>query len=162
MAASNTSGPNESGGLSAREQKVLAEIEYDLFVADPPSPVTWSAPTGPGPGSDRGQPSGTSRATAVPADWWGALGLLATLLLAPWILLFPGDPPTRTEPRRHQQCRPQPVDDRSAQDPARHAAPCGTTVNGFDSQPTPCCYGLLRSAGRVPPDGRHLGLGPRL
>ena len=61
MAASNTSGPNESGGLSAREQKVLAEIEYDLFVADPPSPVTWSAPTGPGPGSDRGQPSGTSR-----------------------------------------------------------------------------------------------------
>jgi Protein of unknown function (DUF3040) len=35
MAASNTSGPDESGGLSVREQKVLAEIEYDLFVADP-------------------------------------------------------------------------------------------------------------------------------
>ena len=35
MAASNTSGPDESGGLSPREQKVLAEIEYDLFVADP-------------------------------------------------------------------------------------------------------------------------------
>ena len=35
MAASYTPGPDESGGLSAGEQKVLAAIEYDLFVADP-------------------------------------------------------------------------------------------------------------------------------
>ena len=106
MAASNTSGPDDSGGLSAREQKVLAEIEYDLFVDDPTLArhlecADW--------------PRGIRRraavvrvallvaaliilivtASALPGDWWSALCLLTTLLLVPWILLFPSDHPNQ-------------------------------------------------------------------
>jgi hypothetical protein len=35
MAASNTSGPDEPGELSAREKKILEGIEDDIITADP-------------------------------------------------------------------------------------------------------------------------------
>jgi peptidoglycan/LPS O-acetylase OafA/YrhL len=107
MAASYTSGPDESGGLSAHEQKVLAAIEYDLFVDDPTLARHLECADWPRAGI---RPRAAVRhvalliialiiliiaATAVPADWWGALGLLATLLLVPWILLFPSDHPNQ-------------------------------------------------------------------
>ena len=107
MAASYTPGPDESGGLSAGEQKVLAAIEYDLFVADPTLARHLECADWPRAGI---RLRATVRhvalliialiiliiaATAVPGDWWGALGLLTTLLLVPWILLFPGGQPNR-------------------------------------------------------------------
>ena len=56
-----------------------------------------------GPAGERGQPPATARtlilaptalivaAAVMPSDWWHVLGLLTTLLLVPWILLFPTD-----------------------------------------------------------------------
>ena len=105
MAASYTSGPDESGGLSAHEQKVLAAIEHDLFVDDPSLARHLECARWPRAGIRR---QAALRhvalliaaliiliivATAIPADWWGSLGLVATLLLVPWILLFPSDHP---------------------------------------------------------------------
>jgi Flp pilus assembly protein TadB len=101
MAASNTSGPDEPGELSAREKKILEGIEDDILTADPnlARKMTRAA---------RPKPASPWRATArhgalllaaliiliiaaavLPPTWWGALGLLTTLLLVPWILLFP-------------------------------------------------------------------------
>ena len=105
MAASYTSGPDEPGGLSAREKKILAEIEYDLLVADPTLArhlecARWTR------AGRQWRAAGRHgallvvaliilmiTAAAVPPSWWGALGLLATLLLVPWILLFPSGHP---------------------------------------------------------------------
>ncbi len=107
MAASNTSGPDESRGLSPREQKVLAAIEYDLFVADPALARHLECADWPRAGIRlRAAVRHVAllitallvliiAATAVPADWWTALGLLTTLLLVPWILLFPTDHPNQ-------------------------------------------------------------------
>ena len=107
MAASYISGPDESGGLSAGEQKVLAEIEYDLFVADPTLARHLECADWPRAGTRlraavrHGALLITAliiliiAATAVPAGWWTALGLLTTLLLVPWILLFPTDHPNQ-------------------------------------------------------------------
>ena len=107
MAASNTSGPDDSGGLSAREQKVLAEIEYDLFVDDPTLARHLECADWPRTGiRRRAAVVHVARlvaaliilivtASALPADWWSALCLLTTLLLVPWILLFPGDHPNQ-------------------------------------------------------------------
>ena len=107
MAASYISGPDESGGLSAGEQKVLAEIEYDLFVADPTLARHLECADWPRAGIRlraavrHGALLITAliiliiAATAVPAGWWTALGLLTTLLLVPWILLFPTNHPNQ-------------------------------------------------------------------
>jgi hypothetical protein len=107
MAASYTSGPDESGGLSAHEQKVLAAIEHDLFVDDPTLARHLECAHWPRTGIRRRAVVWhvalliialiilVVTASAVPRDWWGALCLLTTLLLVPWILLFPTDHPNQ-------------------------------------------------------------------
>jgi hypothetical protein len=108
MAASYTTpGPDESGGLSAREQKALAAIEHDLFVADPTLARHLECADWPRAGIRlRAAVRHVALlitaliiliivATAVPADWWSALVLLTTLLLVPWILLFASDHPNQ-------------------------------------------------------------------
>jgi hypothetical protein len=107
MAASYTSGPDDSGGLSAHEQKVLAAIEYDLFVADPTLARHLECADWPRAGIRlRAAVRHVAlliaaliiliiAASALPGDWWSALCLLTTLLLVPWILLFPTDHPNQ-------------------------------------------------------------------
>ena len=95
MAASYTSGPDESGGLSAHEQKVLAAIEHDLFVDDPTLARRLEGAHWPRAGTRRRVAVWhvallitaliilIITASALPADWWSALFLLTTLLLVP-------------------------------------------------------------------------------
>ena len=105
MAASSTSGPDGPRGLSAREKKIPAEIEYDLLVADPTLARHLECAHWPRTGSQRRAVARhrallipaliilITAATAVPSGWWGALGVLTAVLLVSWILLFPTDHP---------------------------------------------------------------------
>jgi len=101
MAASNTPGPDEPGELSAREKKILEGIEDDILTADPNLARKMTRAARPKPASPWRT---TARhgalllaaliiliiaAAVLPPTWWGVLGLLTTLLLVPWILLFP-------------------------------------------------------------------------
>jgi Flp pilus assembly protein TadB len=101
MAASNTSGPDEPAELSSREKKILEGIEDDILTADPTLARKMTRTARPKPGS---RWRATARhgalllaaliiliiaAAVLPSTWWGVLGLLTTLLLVPWILLFP-------------------------------------------------------------------------
>ena len=107
MAASYTSGPDEPGELSAREKKILAAIEYDLLVADPTlarhlecadwprTGTRWRAAVRHGVLLIAALIILIITAAAIPPAWWAALGLLTTLLLVPWILLFPTDHPNQ-------------------------------------------------------------------
>ena len=105
MAASNTSGPDEPGELSAREKKILEGIEDDMLTADPALARGLTGANRPRPGP-RGWAAARHgvllilaltalivAAAVMPSDWWHVLGLLTTLLLVPWILLFPTDHP---------------------------------------------------------------------
>ena len=60
MAASNTSGPDEPGELSAREKKILEGIEDDMLTADPTLAHQMTGRPGPSPGPDGGQPPDTA------------------------------------------------------------------------------------------------------
>jgi hypothetical protein len=107
MAASSTSGPDGPRELSAREKKILAEIEHDLLVADPTLARHLECARWP---RTETRPRAVARhrallitalimlitaATAVPSGWWGALGVLTAVLLVSWILLFPTDHPNQ-------------------------------------------------------------------
>ena len=101
MAASNTSGPDEPGELSAREKKILEGIEDDIVTADPrlarqmtraawPKAGTrWRLAVRHGALLIAALIILVIAAAVLPPTWWGVLGLLTTLLLVPWILLFP-------------------------------------------------------------------------
>ena len=101
MAASNTPGPDEPGELSAREKKILEGIEDDMLTADPTLAHQMTRAAWPKPGG-RWRAAARHGAlliaaliiliiatAALPPTWWGILGLLTTVLLVPWILLFP-------------------------------------------------------------------------
>jgi Flp pilus assembly protein TadB len=107
MAASYNSGPDEPGELSAREKEILAAIEYDLLVADPTLARHLECAGWPRAGS-RWRAAARHgalliaaliiliiTAAAIPPAWWSVLGLLSTVLLVPWILLFPTDHPNQ-------------------------------------------------------------------
>ena len=101
MAASHTPGPDDPGGLSPHEQKILARIEDEIHTTDPALARRLA-------NVDR---SGTKlravarhgallvaalvvlmvSAVVLPTHLMGLLALLTTLLLVPWILLFPND-----------------------------------------------------------------------
>jgi Flp pilus assembly protein TadB len=101
MAASNTSGPDEPGELSAREKKILEGIEDDMLTADPAlarhmtradlprAGTRWRAAARHGALLIAALIILVIAAAVLPSTWWGVLGLLTTLLLVPWILLFP-------------------------------------------------------------------------
>ena len=98
MAASNTSGPDEPAELSAREKKILEGIEDDILTADPTLARKMTRTARPKPGSRWCRHGALLLAALIiliiaaavlPPTWWGVLGLLTTLLLVPWILLFP-------------------------------------------------------------------------
>ena len=85
MAASSTSGPDGPRGLSAREKKILAEIEYDLLVADPTLARHLECAHWPRIATRRAGSRPRHRAlliaaliiliiaaTAVPSGWWAA------------------------------------------------------------------------------------------
>jgi Flp pilus assembly protein TadB len=103
MAASNTFGPDEPGELSAREKKILDRIEDDMLTADPTlahqmTPAAWPRPGGRWRAAARHGALLIAAliiliiaAAALPPTWWAVLGLLTTVLLVPWILLFPAD-----------------------------------------------------------------------
>ena len=107
MAAPHPAAPDEPGGLSAREQKILAAIEYDLLVADPTLArhlecAHWPrAETRLRTAARHGMLLIIAliilivAASVMPSSWWHILGLLTTLLLVPWILLFPTDHPNQ-------------------------------------------------------------------
>ena len=101
MAASYTPGPDDPGGLSPYEQKILAGIEDEIHTTDPDLARRLA---------NAGQSRITLRAVArhgallvaalvvlmvsavvLPTDLTGLLALLTTILLVPWILLFPKD-----------------------------------------------------------------------
>ena len=101
MAASNTSGPDEPGELSAREKKILEGIEDDMLTADPTLAHQMTRAAWPKPGA-RWRAAARHGALLIaalviliiasailPPTWWGVLGLLTIVLLVPWILLFP-------------------------------------------------------------------------
>ena len=105
MAAPQAPDPDEPGGLSAREQKILAAIEADMLTPDPALARGLTGANRPRPGP-RGWAAARHgvllilaltalivAAAVMPSDWWHVLGLLTTLLLVPWILLFPTDHP---------------------------------------------------------------------
>ena len=46
-------------------------------------------------------------AAVLPPTWWGVLGLLTTLLLVPWILLFPPTAPTEIAPTETKWSAPE-------------------------------------------------------
>ena len=101
MAASNTSGPDEPGELSAREKKILEGIEDDMVTADPRLARQMTRAAWPEAGTRWWLAVRHGAfliaaliilviaAAVLPPTWWGVLGLLTTLLLVPWILLFP-------------------------------------------------------------------------
>lgn len=99
MAASNTSGPDQPGELSAREKKILDGIEDDMLTADPTlaqqmTRAAWSrcrAAARHGALLIAALIILIIAAAVLPPTWWAVLGLLTTLLLVPWILLFPAD-----------------------------------------------------------------------
>jgi len=107
MAASSTSGPDGPRELSAREKKILAEIENELLVADPNLARHLECAHWPRAESQRRAVARhrallipaliilITAATAVPSGWWGALGVLTAVLLVFWILLFPTDHPNQ-------------------------------------------------------------------
>ena len=107
MAASSTSGPDGPRKLSAREKKILAEIENEFLVADPTLARHLECAHWPRAESQRRAVARhrallipaliilITAATAVPSGWWGALGVLTAVLLVSWILLFPTDPPNQ-------------------------------------------------------------------
>ena len=99
MAASSIPGPDDPVGLSPYERKILAGIENEISTTDP----TLAR------GLADAHPGGTklravahhgallvaalvvlmAAATVLPTHLNGLLALLTTLLLVPWILLFP-------------------------------------------------------------------------
>jgi len=108
MAASSGTGPDGPRELSAREKKILAEIEYDLLVADPTLVRHLECAHWPRTRTRRRAIARhcalliaaliiliIAAASAVPSGWWGSLGVLTTVLLVPWILLFPTDHPNQ-------------------------------------------------------------------
>ena len=109
MAAPHPPASDEPGGLSAREQKILAAIEYDLLVADPTFARHLECAHWPRAGTRLRTAARHGvlliialiilivAAAVMPPSWWHVLGLLTALLLVPWILLFPSDHPTRTD-----------------------------------------------------------------
>jgi hypothetical protein len=99
MAASYTPGPDDPGGLSPEERKILAGIEDEIHTTDPTLARRLA-------NADRSRT--TLRAVArrgallvgalvvlmvsvLPTHLTGLLALITTLLLVPWILLFPKD-----------------------------------------------------------------------
>ena len=105
MAASYTPGPDDPGELSPYERKILAGIEDEINTTDPNLARRLAT-------ADR---SGTKlravarhgallvaalvvlmvSAVVLPTHLMGLLALLTTLLLVPWILLFPKDHPRK-------------------------------------------------------------------
>jgi hypothetical protein len=85
LAASSTSGPDGPRELSAREKKILAEIENELLVADPTLARHLECAHWPRAESQRRAVARhrallipaliilITAATAVPSGWWGAL-----------------------------------------------------------------------------------------
>ena len=101
MAASYTPGPNDPGGLSPYERKILAGIEDEIHTTDPTLARRLA---------NAGRSGTKLRAVArhgallvaalvvlmvsavvLPTHLMGLLALLTSLLLVPWILLFPKD-----------------------------------------------------------------------
>ena len=101
MAASNISGPDEPGQLSAHEKKILEGIKDDIVTADPSLARQMTRAAWPKAGTRWWLAVRHGAfliaaliilviaAAVLPPTWWGVLGLLTTLLLVPWILLFP-------------------------------------------------------------------------
>jgi hypothetical protein len=109
MAASYTSGPNDPGGLSPYERKILAGIEDEIHTTDPTLARRLA---------NAGRSGTKLRAVArhgallvaalvvlmvsavvLPTHLMGLLALLTTLLLVPWILLFPRITPAKSDRR---------------------------------------------------------------
>jgi hypothetical protein len=99
MAASYALGPDDPIGLSAREKRILAVIEDQLWSSDPEFGLRMAA----GPGAGRGGSWTADRygaavaavlllvvvAAVLAPSWRGVLGLVLALgvLLLPWLLL---------------------------------------------------------------------------
>ncbi len=101
MAASSTPGPDDPGGLSPHERKILAGIEDEIHTTDPTLARRLA----------NAHRSGTRlraiarhgallvaalvvlmvSAVMLPTHLMGLLAVLTTLLLVPWIVLFPKD-----------------------------------------------------------------------
>jgi Flp pilus assembly protein TadB len=112
MSASHPCDPGEPGELSSREKKILAAIEQEIHTTDPALARHLERRKRP---KTRTPLRAAIRhgtlliialvilivATAVlPSDSWIVLGLLTTVLLVPWILLFPANARPRKGRRR--------------------------------------------------------------
>ena len=101
MAASYTPGPDDPGGLSPAERKILAGIEDEIHTTDPTLARRLA-------NADRRHTKLRAlarhgallvaalvvlmaSAVVLPTHLMGLLALLTILLLVPWILLFPKD-----------------------------------------------------------------------
>lgn len=97
MTTSHNPGPNDHDALSPWERQVLAGIEHDLAASDPRLADEMSHPRG----RLRWWPlSGATTVLLVvgmvvlvlvgallPASAWAVLGVVTTLVVAPWLLL---------------------------------------------------------------------------
>ncbi len=103
MAASYTPGPDDPGGLSPDEQKILAEIEDEIHTTDPTLARRLANAHRSGAELRAIARHGVLlvaalvvlmvSAVVLPTHLMGLLALLTALLLVPWILLFPKDHP---------------------------------------------------------------------
>jgi Flp pilus assembly protein TadB len=101
MAASSTPGPDDPGGLSPSERKILAGIENDIHTTDPSLSRRLTDAYRGGTRLRALARHGALlvaalvvlmvAAAVLPTHLMGLLALLTTLLLVPWILLFPTD-----------------------------------------------------------------------
>jgi Flp pilus assembly protein TadB len=103
MSASHPGDPEEPGELSSREQKILAAIEQDIHTTDPTLARHLARRKRP---KTRTPLRAAVRhgtlliialvilivaAAVLPSGSWVVMGLLTTVLLVPWILLFPAN-----------------------------------------------------------------------
>jgi Flp pilus assembly protein TadB len=101
MSASHPCDPEEPGELSSREKKILASIEQDIQTTDPALARHMARRKRP---KTRTPLRAAVRhgtlliialvilivaAAVLPSGSWVVIGVLTTVLLVPWILLFP-------------------------------------------------------------------------
>ena len=101
MAASYTPGPDDPDGLSPYERKILAGIEDEIHTTDPTLARQLANADRRGVKVRAVARHGALlvaalivlmvSAVVLPTHLMGLLALLTTLLLVPWILLFPKD-----------------------------------------------------------------------
>ena len=96
MAASYASGPRDPAPLSAREQRILAAIEDELWCSDPDLGLRMTAAGIRRRHSRAAGGFGVAAAVvlllvllaALPPAWRAVLGLVLTLGVLPWLLLY--------------------------------------------------------------------------